>query len=78
MTSLTLTKYSALNNVITFIFTLPQPVKSYGFGYFESIMSKKSAGVNTSIVLALKSFLLRVTMQSVCSSIAERYYVASS
>ena len=46
--------------------------------YFESILSKNSAAVSTGMVLALKSFLLRVTMQSACSSMAERCWVASS
>ena len=59
-------------------------VKEHGGGverwgdYFESILLKNSTGESTGRVPPLKSFLLRVTIQSACSSMAERYWVASS
>ena len=68
------------SNIITSQRAWHRVMSCVGWGgyYFESILLKNSKGVSTGRVLALKSFLLRVTIQSACSSMAERCWVASS
>ncbi len=63
----------------TALFAVPAYVENKKFSYLSvSIRVKNSSAVYTAIELLTKSFLLRVTIQSACSSTAERYCVASS